>query len=1518
MSSEDQASFPSSVLKSEPPAVATMQPDNSAQNGGTAEPAQKPTGDSAAAAMNVATAAPATKPSPYSVIMSSNKTSSVASAAAKAPADLDADTDGRSPLDDRWYENLKKLQPCIMDDGAMDYSSITDDKLKTKLMNFAKDQRKYYKMRENNETCPLTDGRIKALLDSKFSFVPIKKRKSLDSKPKPKAKKPATGKSSEGTATPSRAKVFDNVTTPKIEAEKMEAKKKAASAKKSTPSTSADGGSGKLKSDEAESSMKSPANEKSPASKSPGASQSKSKKGGKPSYVDMIHEAIVTIKDRTGSSVVAISKWILANHAHAAAINQNMFKSRLNMALKQGVKEERFMKVKASYKINPEWTKKQRAKEAAKKKAEQKKKKELEKLSQKKKEEMAKKKAEEDRKKKEANMTPEERAAAEERKKKKEEAEKKKKWIAEQLKKRRFPIEDTRLHTENKEWGVKSRKDVSRPPALPDTLACVIPPHLRSGERKWSSKNACSNVVQTGGNLSELGPDRDRGLITDVLQVWHFFCGDVGLVDENYPVPKFSVKTMFYALDEVLSGNAKAAKALPPLITHLFVTALKMLLTTQDTSSDTEPADVRLQADLAKLAGGLNAVSWSQIFCYYADLMESYYTSDISLEADILPGEGKLDMSYLWSEDKMDVDEVVPESEEPVNYNAYIGNPNGVLAKALSKLQRQVEPWSLTAEELMAMLRTLTDDILAKRPDLAEDMAGRGAKLYELQKAKRAALVKFNKVRLAYEGPKKPSRPKKSTGDAKKEDESKGSGGDDGGKGDAKKADDEEEDEDDEEEEEEEEEEKAFVPTATKKQFEAAQKAWIKAYEAFENGITKLVSRSEPIGFDRHHNAFYVFRHDPEMVHVERLKPMSLTDELKLLGVELNPFSSWYVIDTKPLFEQFLGCLDDRGVRERELLYELRELTIVKRRLHDGKKDNTRVHAREREMEELQRRLENAKSACDAQDGRRSGRLAGNAEDELKKIEEEIKLTLKAHEEEERQEKAGREKATDYFSLTGLGMVIDLYATAGKKSTRSSRKADDDVEKGNPSIADLTCDKLWLDENVGGNGTVNLLVNALLEMENECNDLSEWNRRDITREEWRKQLSDASHSWTLDCIMQLGPSVDESQVTSPQQTGLPRMSYTNIVSSIKGCLKDLELRVFEMSGQKKAVEEADTVEEDGGDESDDEDDDEQKKRGQSWKIKINALNRVPTPKYTLIRDIIVAAITVARKAHLNQVAAELKAALQLYRPHAAAEAKTAAIAVLEKYGGYDGFSDEEEDVDFDELAAVDAVDSPDDEADDAAIASMLCSEAIMMAGSIGGDDDADPYDWSDAIKECKSLSRLAALTQCFLSKAYDVMARLKLERDELDSLLGVNAKRQSRSKKGGNIKKSRDSSAGIWCDSKLTDRLVKAKVTNYPWWPARVVEPLESMIAEGVNESGHVVISSVGNPGMFLVPKSDVVDFIEETEDDLSGFDAEIITSLRESTAIAKKLWRRQNVGVQSPWSKKSRPRFVEEKKTES
>jgi ethanolamine utilization protein EutA (predicted chaperonin) len=41
----------------------------------------------------------------------------------------------------------------------------------------------------------------------------------------------------------------------------------------------------------------------------------------------------------------------------------------------------------------------------------------------------------------------------------------------------------------------------------------------------------------------------------------------------------------------------------------------------------------------------------------------------------------------------------------------------------------------------MAILRALADDVLAKAPDLAIDIAGRGAKLNELSKAKRTAVV---------------------------------------------------------------------------------------------------------------------------------------------------------------------------------------------------------------------------------------------------------------------------------------------------------------------------------------------------------------------------------------------------------------------------------------------------------------------------------------------------------------------------------------------------------------------------------------------------------------------------------------------------------------------------------------------------------------------------------------------------------------------------------------------------------
>jgi len=121
------------------------------------------------------------------------------------------------------------------------------------------------------------------------------------------------------------------------------AKKPPSASKKSTP----------LKTDDASPDGKTPA-KKSPKPRSSTSPPASRKRSGKPTYLEMAHEAIVALKDRTGSSAPAISKWILTNNEHAKSAPPNIFKSRLNLSIKQGVKDGRFTKVKGSYKINSE------------------------------------------------------------------------------------------------------------------------------------------------------------------------------------------------------------------------------------------------------------------------------------------------------------------------------------------------------------------------------------------------------------------------------------------------------------------------------------------------------------------------------------------------------------------------------------------------------------------------------------------------------------------------------------------------------------------------------------------------------------------------------------------------------------------------------------------------------------------------------------------------------------------------------------------------------------------------------------------------------------------------------------------------------------------------------------------------------------------------------------------------------------------------------------------------------------
>ena len=72
-----------------------------------------------------------------------------------------------------------------------------------------------------------------------------------------------------------------------------------------------------------------------------------------PSYNAMATSAILAMKDRTGSSVMAITKWVQTEYPNLA-----FKKHLLGAALKKGAASGAFVKVKASYKVSMDEKKK--------------------------------------------------------------------------------------------------------------------------------------------------------------------------------------------------------------------------------------------------------------------------------------------------------------------------------------------------------------------------------------------------------------------------------------------------------------------------------------------------------------------------------------------------------------------------------------------------------------------------------------------------------------------------------------------------------------------------------------------------------------------------------------------------------------------------------------------------------------------------------------------------------------------------------------------------------------------------------------------------------------------------------------------------------------------------------------------------------------------------------------------------------------------------------------------------------
>jgi hypothetical protein len=114
-----------------------------------------------------------------------------------------------------------------------------------------------------------------------------------------------------------------------------------------------------------ESTLKTPSSEKK---------QKISSGGNKNTYISMVHDAIVFLKERSGSSVQAITKYMLSKNEYLSNLPSQQLSRFILAAIKTGVRTGRFLKIKCSYKVNAAWVKKEKA-DAQKKKERDKKRK---------------------------------------------------------------------------------------------------------------------------------------------------------------------------------------------------------------------------------------------------------------------------------------------------------------------------------------------------------------------------------------------------------------------------------------------------------------------------------------------------------------------------------------------------------------------------------------------------------------------------------------------------------------------------------------------------------------------------------------------------------------------------------------------------------------------------------------------------------------------------------------------------------------------------------------------------------------------------------------------------------------------------------------------------------------------------------------------------------------------------------------------------------------------------------------
>ena len=109
---------------------------------------------------------------------------------------------------------------------------------------------------------------------------------------------------------------------------------------------------------------------------------------------------------------------------------------------------------------------------------------------------------------------------------------------------------DLKLIVEDKKLNVKPTHGICSLPFLSYSLSQAYSENqpLTKKATPKSIINSCTNTLSSGS----------RGLISDVLQVYHFFRGDVGYGKTSDTTTEFTLKHLMYSVNEINLRNTKS------------------------------------------------------------------------------------------------------------------------------------------------------------------------------------------------------------------------------------------------------------------------------------------------------------------------------------------------------------------------------------------------------------------------------------------------------------------------------------------------------------------------------------------------------------------------------------------------------------------------------------------------------------------------------------------------------------------------------------------------------------------------------------------------------------------------------------------------------------------------------------------------------------------------------------------------------------------------------------------------